>query len=157
MTTEQSCPNQYTINGQKICVLSTGGSTSSAGNGSASGANTSQSFECDITDKDYLRCLNIKQLQIPSDTGEFNGTAAATALQEANEELQQKVDSIKSEMNTVLNVDIQGSGTIEDSCVSIMGKNVCFGFAKFTNELTVISYAIMFLAYLLALFVILRR
>lgn len=157
VTSNNTCPNSYAVNGQKLCVLSNSVSNSSAGGSSGSGSNGSQSGECDITSKDYLRCLNIKELQVPTTTGEFDGTAAAEALQEANEELQNKIDTIKSEINTALNVDIQGSGTIEDHCIVIMGKNVCFGFAKFTNQLTVISYAIMFLAYVLALFVILRK
>jgi hypothetical protein len=92
MTSEQSCPNSYVLNGQKYCVLSgNGNSNSSSGTNTSaggSGSNSSkQKGECDPTAKNYDECMGRNEVPTESQTSKIKtdfDTAANKAIDDYN-------------------------------------------------------------------------
>jgi len=85
MTTDQNCPNQYAINGQKICVLSTSGtntssgSNASSGTGTGNGTATSQAGECDPTSKKYDECMGRHSTPTETETAKMGDDIKAAS------------------------------------------------------------------------------
>ncbi len=133
------------------------GSSSSGHVGSASSAGAGQ---CDPTAKNYLECLNSKELDIPSEKGSYDGiggTSTEDRIGELEGELQGVVDQIKSEINDTVGVSLSGGGTLTDQCYQIMKVQVCFGWARWSQHLSLISSAILAMAYIASFIIIMRQ
>ena len=87
--------------------------------------------------------------------GEFDGEASEKRLEELGEELTEKIDEIKLEIQNEFTSTIQGSGSIEDFCKQIRGQEVCFGMKKFEEWLNPISSAIFLVACVISFSIVL--
>ena len=67
------------------------------------------------------------------------------------------MQTIKEEINNHLGGNVSGSGGLSDKCINIYSKQVCFGFAKWQNDLQIIGQAILLLAGFLSLAIVLSR
>lgn len=77
MTSDQNCPNQYLLNGQKYCVLSgsnsgSGSSSGNSGSAGSSGSASSQAGECDPTKKSYDECMGRNKTPNATETSKIN-------------------------------------------------------------------------------------
>lgn len=156
VTENITCPNSYVINGQKICVLPSSGSNSSSGASSGSGSSKGAG-ECDPESHGYLQCQQITGIKIPTEKGHFDDQKLQQEVQSAQDELKAKIDTVKQELNSTIALHLNSGGSFEDNCTTIRGAEVCFGFARFASHITMIPAAIIVLAYVLALFIVLRR
>ncbi|HEX8376763.1 MAG TPA: hypothetical protein VF602_03020, partial [Pedobacter sp.] len=92
-----------------------------------------------------------------SDKGSFDPDKSEEALEQAEQELKDKIDAIKQEMNNLIGVSFSSGGAMVDQCQSIRGAEVCFGFAKFKPYLSLIGVAMLVFAYTASLIIVVRR
>lgn len=160
-----TCPNKYEVNGQWYCTSGGdfcsggGGSSASSSTGGGSGSSVGAG-QCDPTAKNYLECLNTKELEIPSEKGSYDGTGGTSTedrIGELEGELQGVVDQIKSEINDTIGVSLSGGGTLTDQCYQIMKVQVCFGWARWSQHLALIANAILAMAYIASFIIIMRQ
>lgn len=133
-----------------------GGSASSAAGGSASSAGAG---DCDPTSKDYLSCLSQGSHTVNKpDKGSFDGSISQQALSDAQNEYQQAIESIRSEISQEFgSSNFSGQGGLQDFCYSIFSQNVCFGLAKFQGDLNYIGQAVFLVACVLSFSIVVRR
>ncbi|RYY72948.1 MAG: hypothetical protein EOO52_19980 [Gammaproteobacteria bacterium] len=77
MSPEQTCPNQYVLNGQKYCVVANTGTGSSSGTAGSSGnsgssGSASSAGECDPTKKSYDECMGRNKTPNATETSKIN-------------------------------------------------------------------------------------
>ena len=142
---------------------SSASSNDSGGNGSSSsgegGSASSASGECDPTAKNYLECLNSKEINLPTEKGTFDGTGtdAEDRIGELEGELTDLVNQIKGEIQDVTGASVGGSGTLTDKCYQILKVEVCFGWARWSSLLSVIGTAIIAAAGVASFIIIMRQ
>lgn len=173
------CPNKYQdISGQWWCAGGNSGNGSSSGNTGSAGSLASagsSAGQCDPTSRDYLKCISSGNSSAQSnssqssstgsnssgatsslgDKGEFDGEDAEKKLEEIQEDLSQKIDDIKTEIQNEFASAISGTGTIQDFCKNIRGSEVCFGMQKFESWLDPISQAIFLVSCVLSFAIVL--
>lgn len=157
-----TCPNKYEVNGQWYCTSGGahcpgGGNSSSTSSGSGGSASSAGAGECDPTAKDYLQCLDSKELVLPEETGAFDETVAQDKIAEAEAELRDVIEQIQSEIHDTFGTSLNGSGGLSDYCYNIMSVQVCFGWSRFSQYLTVIGQAILAAAYVAAFIIVMRQ
>ena len=140
-------------------------STSSSAHGAASSG--SGAGNCDPTAHDYLACISREDpgngdgsgdaFEPSGNKGAFDGEAAEERMEELEQEISQQMQTIKEEINNHLGGNVSGSGGLSDKCINIYSKQVCFGFAKWQNDLQIIGQAILLLAGFLSLAIVLSR
>lgn len=158
-----TCPNKYEVNGQWYCTsggefCSGGGGNSSASSGQG-GASSAGAGECDPTAKNYLECLDSKEINLPTEKGTFDGTGtdAEDRIGELEGELTDLVNQIKGEIQDVTGASVGGSGTLTDKCYQILKVEVCFGWARWSSLLSVIGTAIIAAAGVASFIIIMRQ
>ena len=136
--------------------VNSSGSASSGKGGSASSAGAG---ECDPTSKNYLECLNSKEINLPTEKGTFDGTGtdAEDRIGELEGELTDLVNQIKGEIQDVTGASVGGSGTLTDKCYQILKVEVCFGWARWSSLLSVIGTAIIAAAGVASFIIIMRQ
>jgi hypothetical protein len=173
------CPNKYQdISGQWWCAGGNSGNGSSSGNTGSAGSLASagsSAGQCDPTSRDYLKCISSGNSSAQSnssqsssagsnssgatsslgDKGEFDGEDAEKKLEEIQEDLSQKIEDIKTEIQNEFASAISGTGTIQDFCKNIRGSEVCFGMQKFESWLDPISQAIFLVSCVLSFAIVL--
>lgn len=142
---------------------STGSGSGSSGSASSSGqggnASSAGAGECDPTAKNYLECLNSKQINIPNEKGSFDGTgeSAEDRIGELEGELGDLIEQIKGEIQDVTGAHLSGSGTLNDLCYTIFKKQVCFGWSRWSSYLSIIGTAILAAASVASFIIIMRQ
>jgi hypothetical protein len=144
MSATQNCPNSYTINGQKFCVLkSTSGSGSSAGSGTASGnsgsSGSASKGECDPTAKSYDECMGRNKTPDGTVTAKIKSdleTAANKALDDYTKSRNEDLDNTKRD-----GIDFKSApDSLRSSVLALIPsyrtcQNVTFTFFKTTKTL----------------------
>ena len=87
----------------------------------------------------------------------FDGAVAQSALEEAQGQLDDEINNVKSQVNSLFGGDLSGSGGLDDGCIDVRGQQVCFGLLKWAGDLSIIGNVIFFLAVLMSIEIIARR
>lgn len=148
--------------GNSSSASSTGGggnSSGSASSGQGGNASSAGAGQCDPTAKNYLECLNSKEINLPNETGSFDGTGqdAKDRIGELEGELGDLIDQIKGEIQDVTGAHLSGSGTLTDVCYTIFKKQVCFGWSRWSSYLSIIGTAIIAAAGVASFIIIMRQ
>ncbi len=140
-------------------------SSVSSANGAASSG--SGAGNCDPTAHNYLDCISRDNpgngdgdgdaFEPSGGKGDFDGEAAAKRRAELEQQIADEIENIKQEISQELGGNVRGSGTITDKCVSVLGQQVCFGLAKFSGDLAVISQAIFMMVCVICVGIVLRN
>lgn len=95
----------------------------------------------------------------PTGKGKFDDSIAEKMQADATAELKNKIDSIKVDLNSTFALTLNSGATIQDSCWKDSKTNVdiCVGLAKHTGVLEIIGKILVFVASILAFFIVLRR
>lgn len=138
-----------------------GGSNSSSnggGNGGGSGAG-----ECDPTARNYFDCIagptqayvGLGQIY---QSGGFKLQETEQLLQQKKTELQTVMNEIRGEAQNLFNFNVNaGVGSLTDTCLQIFGVEVCFGWAKFSQYLSLLGQVIFFVCAFVAFAIVVRR
>ena len=117
----------------------------------------------DTTDFEWQTVLQNYRIRCPltslADTqldDEFS-SYADDELEALQQEYEQTITDIRTQMANALSLSVSGSGSIQSNNKTIMGQTVDFSWSRFAGDLSIIGAVIIAMAYLFSAFVIFRR
>ncbi len=173
-SSSDSSDSQSSVGNESSSGSSSSGESGSQGSNSSTGTNSSTGSNSSFDDSrivdrlddanDKLDDINEALNGTPGSVskGSFDNSVPQQKIAELTSEYEQTINQIKAEAATVLDLgfgsEVGGScGSLVDNVITTQWGDITFGWSRFCSELSIIPISIIFCAYVMAAFIILRN